>query len=113
MEVTMSSNEDTTRHHHHDAEPETATWRRHQSARLARHFSIAAFRQCERAVSGIIAVPTALALGGAAGALFVAALIEGGFELFEGTITDVGRRLSTHDMNGAHGRFVEPPQARA
>jgi hypothetical protein len=111
MEVVMNTNEATTTSHH-EIESEMPIWRRHQSARLARHFSIAAFRQCERAVAGLVAVPTALALGGAAGALFVAAIVESGFDLVETSITDVGRRLSTNDMNGAHGRFAEPAQAR-
>jgi hypothetical protein len=108
-----TNNVETTRS---EGEQEELGWHRHQSARMARHLSVAAFRQCERALSGVIAVPAALALGGAAGMMFVAAIVENGFELVESSITDVGRRL---DGGQAHGerqeraRFDERPQAQA
>jgi hypothetical protein len=66
---------------------------RHHAARLAQQFSLAAFQQAEKAVTGILAVPATLALGTAAGALFVAAIVEGGFDLVGASITEVGRRI--------------------
>src|SRR5262245_52810802 len=113
MEVIMNTNEVESRRP--ELEPEVPVWRRHQSAHLARHFSIAAFRQGERALSGLVAIPTTLALGTAAAAMFVAAILESGFDLVETSITDVGRRLSASDANGGShpSRFVEASPGRA
>jgi len=48
--------------------------------------------------------------------MFVAAIVENGFELVESSITDVGRRLDGKRAHGEHherARFDERPQAQA
>jgi hypothetical protein len=73
----------------------------------AQRLALVAVRKWESALTGLIALPAAAALTGAATAMFAASLMERAFEMFEGTIADVGRRVS--DEYDAHG---EPREAR-
>jgi hypothetical protein len=70
-----------------------ASGSRRRSAQLAEELSLATLQQAEKALGGILAVPAALALGAATGLMFVAAVVEGGFEIVGGGVAEVGRRI--------------------
>ncbi len=77
----------------------------HRERRLvqdsAQRMSILAIRQWERAIGGLLAVPSAIACTGAAGAMLVTSVVERAFEVVELTAVDVGRRLGKdHDAHG-------------
>jgi len=78
------------------------TLERARTAELAHHLSSVALRQWEKALTGIVALPTAAALGVAASATYGVAMIERGFEIFEAAIGDIGRTLAHED--GARDR---------
>ena len=59
------------------------TLERARTAELAHHLSTVALRQWEKALTGIIALPSAAALGVAASATYGVAMLERGFEVFE------------------------------
>jgi hypothetical protein len=67
----------------------------------AQRLSLVAIRNWEKAITGVVAIPAALALSTAAGVLFATSLIEHGFEMFELALSDIGRRV-TDDFD-AHG----------
>ena len=67
----------------------------------AQRLSLVAIRNWEKAVTGVVAIPAAVALTAAAGVLFATSLIEHGFEMFELALSDIGRRVS--DDFDAHG----------
>jgi hypothetical protein len=67
----------------------------------AQRLSLVALRNWEKAITGVVAIPAALALTTAAGVLFATSLIEHGFEIFELALVDLGRRV-TDDFD-AHG----------
>ena len=74
----------------------------------AQRLALVAMRNWERALTGIVAIPAAAALTTAATALFAASLLERAFEMFEGSVADIGRRVG--DDFDAHG---EPRDAAA
>jgi hypothetical protein len=80
---------------------------RARNEETAQRLALVAVRKWESALTGIIAIPAAAALSTAATAMFAASLLERAFEMFEGTLADVGRRVS--DEYDAHG---EPREAR-
>ena len=85
---------------------------RMKTAQLAHHLSSVALRQWERALTGVVALPAAAALGTAAVAMYGAALIERAFEVFESAIGEIGRTISQDD--GHHrDRMAERSEARA
>jgi hypothetical protein len=67
----------------------------------AHRMVLLAVRQWERAIGGLIAIPSAIAVSSAAGAMLVSSLIERSFEILERTASDVGRRVG-EDFD-AHG----------
>jgi hypothetical protein len=64
-----------------------------KNEQVARQLSREATVQWQKAVSGVLAMPTAIALGIAANTLFVAAFLERGFEAFQATSEAMGREL--------------------
>jgi hypothetical protein len=70
------------------------TIERTQTAKLAHHLSTVAVRQWEKALTGIVALPAAAALGLAATATYGVALLERGFEVFEMALGEIGRTLT-------------------
>jgi hypothetical protein len=85
---------------------------RARTAELAHHLSTVAVRQWEKALTGIVALPSAAALGLAASATYGMALIERGFEIFEAALGDIGRTL-THDDAGRERRPGDRTEARS
>ena len=77
----------------------------------ARRLSLVALRNWESALKGLVALPAAMALSTAAGALFTLALVERAFEMTELGLADVGKRMSAADFD-AHGNPREALQAR-
>jgi hypothetical protein len=65
------------------------------TARLANHLSSLALRQSERALTGMVALPAAAALGTAAAALFCVAAVERTFEVIETALGEVGRSITS------------------
>lgn len=58
----------------------TAAEERHRSERLAKQLSRECMQQWQRSIEGLLAIPTAAALGIASSTLYVAAFLERGFE---------------------------------
>jgi hypothetical protein len=85
---------------------------RARTAELAHHLSTVAVRQWEKALTGIVALPSAAALGLAASATYGVAMIERGFEIFEAALGDIGRTLN-HDDAGRERRPGERTEARS
>ena len=84
---------------------------RAHTAKLAHHLSSVAVREWEKALTGIVALPAAAALGVAATATYGAAIVERGFEIFEMAISEVGRSLAQqHDVedHDRHERNEHP-----
>ena len=67
----------------------------HKNEAIARNLSREATAQWQKAVNGVLALPTAIALSAAANTLFVAAFIERGFEVFQSSAEAMGRELQT------------------
>jgi hypothetical protein len=82
---------------------------RTRTAHLAHHLSTVSLRQWERALTGIVALPAATALGVAAAATYGAAMIERLFEVFEGAVGEIGRTISEDN----HHRSASSHEARA
>jgi len=80
---------------------------RARNEETAQRLALVAVRKWESALTGLIALPAAAALTTAATAMFAASLLERAFEMLEGTVADVGRRVS--DEYDAHG---EPRDVR-
>jgi hypothetical protein len=70
---------------------------RTRTAQLAHHLSSVALRQWERALTGVIALPAAVALGIAASATFAVAITERAFEVLESAIGEIGRSVGQID----------------
>jgi hypothetical protein len=85
---------------------------RARTAHLANHLSSVALRQCERAMTGVIAVPAAMALSVAAVVTYCVAIVERGFEVFEASLSEVADSIS-HDRrdNGASEHRSESARA--
>jgi hypothetical protein len=82
---------------------------RSRTSHLAHHLSSVALRQCERALTGIVAAPAAAALGVAAVTTYGVALIERMFEVMESAVGEIGRTISQED----HHRSSDRHDARA
>jgi hypothetical protein len=67
----------------------------HKNETIARNLSREAMSQWQKAVNGVLALPTAIALSAAANTLFVAAFIERGFEAFQASAEAMGREFQT------------------
>lgn len=74
---------------------------RARNEETAQRLALVAVRKWESALTGLIALPAAAALTTAATAMFAASLLERAFDMFEGTLADVGRRVG--DDFDAHG----------
>jgi len=72
---------------------------RTRTAELAHHLSSVSLRQWERALTGLIALPAAAALGIAAAATFAVALTERAFEVLESAIGEIGRSVGQSDAS--------------
>ena len=76
---------------------------------IARQLSREAMAQWQKAISGVLALPTAIALGAAANTLFIAAFIERGFEALQASTEVIGHELDlqmksrTRNGNGDWG----------
>jgi len=70
---------------------------RTRTAHLAHHLTSVAMREWERALTGIIALPAAVALSIAATASFAVAITERGFEVLESAIGEIGRSVAQVD----------------
>jgi hypothetical protein len=70
---------------------------RARTAELAHHLSTVALRQWEKALTGLVAFPSAAALGIAATATYGVAMLERGFEVFEAAIGEIGRTIGHED----------------
>jgi hypothetical protein len=64
-----------------------------QTQNTAQELTVLALRQWEKAAAGLFALPAAAALGAAATVLHAASVFERAFELFEGSVVEVGRRI--------------------
>jgi hypothetical protein len=84
---------------------------RARTAQLAHHLSSMALRQWEKALTGVVALPAAGALGVAASATYCVAILERGFEVFETAVGEVGRSVSG-DRKEIE-RHQDRPEARA
>ena len=73
---------------------------RARTSQLAHHLSSMALRQWEKALTGVIALPAAGALGVAASATYCVAMLERSFEVFESAIGEVGRNVSSDKRDG-------------
>jgi hypothetical protein len=76
----------------------------------ARRLSLVALRNWENALTGLVALPAAIALSTAAATLFTLALLERAFEMTELGLADVGKRVGGEF--DAHGNPREVIQAR-
>jgi hypothetical protein len=85
---------------------------RAQTAQLAHQLSAVAIRQWEKAITGMVALPAAAALGVAATATYGVALLERGFEVFESAVGEVGRSM-TDRRDGNEHASERTPEARA
>jgi hypothetical protein len=70
-----------------------------QTQSTAQELTVLALRQWEKAAAGLFALPAAAALGAAATVLHAASVFERAFELFEGSVVEVGRRIDL-DIDG-------------
>ena len=86
------------------------TLERARTAELAHHLSTVALRQWEKALTGIVAFPSAAALGVAASATYGVAMLERAFEIFESAVGEIGRTLS-HDER--RERLADCSEARS
>jgi hypothetical protein len=87
---------------------------RARTAELAHHLSTVALRQWEKTLTGIVALPSAAALGIAATATYAVAMLERGFEVFESAIGEIGRTLAHEDLTRErHERAPERSEARS
>jgi hypothetical protein len=66
---------------------------------VARQLSREAMIQWQKAISGVLALPAAIAMGAAANTLFIAAFIERGFEALGATTEAMGRELDSQLRN--------------
>ena len=70
-----------------------------KNEQIARQLSREAMMQWQKAISGVLALPTAVALGAAANTLFIAAFIERGFEAFQASTEAISRELDNQLRN--------------
>jgi hypothetical protein len=86
---------------------------RARTAELAHHLSTVALRQWEKALTGIVAFPSAAALGIAATATYGVAMLERGFEVFEAAIGEIGRTIAHDDVLNRERRERTPERSEA
>lgn len=86
---------------------------RARTAQLASHLSSVALRQWEKALTGLVALPAAGALGIAASATYCVAMLERGFEVFESAVSEVGRSVGGDRQSMAERHAEQRPEARA
>ena len=63
----------------------------------AQQMVVQAARQWEQAARGLLALPSAIAMTTAAGAMFITSIVERSFEIVETAAFEVGRRASGGD----------------
>jgi hypothetical protein len=89
----------------------------HKNEMMARNLSREAMGQWQKAVNGVLALPTAIALSTAANTLFIAAFIERGFEAFQASAEAMGREFQNRaqdymrangEWGGAQNRNAQP-----
>jgi hypothetical protein len=80
---------------------------RHRSEALARQLSQESMRQWQRSFEGLLAFPAAAALSMASSALYIAAIVERGFEIFQQSaeavrsgVEEVGREQQRREGDG-------------
>jgi hypothetical protein len=83
------------------------------TAQNANKLSTLALRQWERALTGVLALPTAAALSTAATVLYAAALVERAFETLESAVSEVGRNIGQVENEGGRGIDRRPSEARS
>jgi len=74
---------------------------RERTEHTAQRLSLIAMRNWEKGLTGVVALPAAVALTTGAGVLFAVSIIERTFEMLESTVADIGRRVGTEF--DAHG----------
>jgi hypothetical protein len=74
-------------------------WQAHKNEMIARNLSREAMGQWQKAINGVLALPTAIALSAAANTLYVAAFIERGFEAFQASAEAMGREFQNRAQN--------------
>jgi hypothetical protein len=70
-----------------------------KNEQVARQLSREAMLQWQKAISGVLALPTAIAMGAAANTLLLAAFIERGFEALGASTEAMGRELDNQLKN--------------
>jgi hypothetical protein len=80
---------------------------------LASQLSAMAMRECERALTGMVALPAAAALCVAATATYGVALLERAFEVFEGAVGGIGGSLGNLRHEGRSEARADRAEARA
>ena len=77
---------------------------RQETSRVAQQLSMVAFRNWEKAITGLLAIPTAMTAGTAAAALYATVLVERAFEMVESSMAEIGatvaRQTDTVRRNG-------------
>jgi len=82
---------------------------RQETARVAQQLSMVAFRNWEKALTGLLALPTAMTAGAAAAALYATVLVERAFEMVEGSMADIGTTVARQaDMMRQNGGASRP-----
>jgi hypothetical protein len=84
-----------------------------RTVELAHHLSSVALRQWEKALTGIVALPSAAALGVAATATYAVAMLERTFEVFESAVGEIGRTLARDDTPHDRRERADRNEARA
>jgi len=93
-------------------------WQAHKNELIARNLSREAMAQWQKAINGVLALPTAIALSAAANTLFMAAFLERGFEALQTSAEGMGRdfqnraqnyiRSGNGDWGGTQNRSQQP-----
>jgi len=89
-------------------------WQAHKNEMIARNLSREAMDQWHKAVNGVLALPTAIALSTAANTLFIAAFIERSFEAFQASAEAMGREFQNRaqDYMSSNGEWGSSNQNR-
>src|SRR4051794_33345278 len=69
------------------------------TSNTAQRLSVLAMRSWEKALTGVIALPTAFALSAAATVMYATSILEQGFEIFETSLGEIGRQVSNELNN--------------
>jgi hypothetical protein len=87
--------------------PQALERQRRQVEQLAHTLAEQATDQWRKAIEGMVALPAAVAVGGAASALFAVGFVARGFEVFQRTALEVGDELGTGRARGERERAEE------